>query len=149
MIKRNQQIISISAKNTQQFAESIAKGLKGGETIALSGDLGSGKTVFAKGLAKGLKIKENITSPTFVILKQYDIKLKTKNEKPRDLVHIDCYRLKSAEDARLIGLTDFLGKRDNICIIEWAEKIDKMLPKNTIYICIDYLGKNKRKINIE
>jgi len=143
-----------------KFAKEISSKLKGGEVLALTGDLGSGKTTFTKGLAKGLDIKENITSPTFVLLKQYKVRVKSKSkrnktltqasvsERPLTLTHIDCYRMKSVEDALSIGITDYIGKSENICVIEWSEIIDKLLPKDTIRIKFEHVDENKRKVSI-
>ena len=116
---RSRQKLFQSPDEMMEFAKDFAKNLKVGETLALSGDLGSGKTIFTKGLALGLGIKDNVTSPTFVLMKQYALhlrgvellsprrreksKFKIKNLK---LIHIDCYRMKSSADALSIGLTD-------------------------------------------
>lgn len=140
------EIVSHSSEETKKFAQQLAANLKGGEVIALKGDLGAGKTTFTQGLAKGLGIKERIQSPTFVLLKEHEVK--SKKLKVKSLIHIDCYRLKSANDALSIGLTDYLSKRDTICVIEWAEKIKKILPKNTIYIKLEHIKENSRKIVI-
>ncbi len=114
--------------------------------VALSGDLGAGKTAFVKGVAKGLGIKENVNSPTFVIAKEYKINLKFKIKNLK-LVHIDAYRLHSYKDAKAIGLEEYFNK-DNICLVEWPENISQILPKNTKYIKLEHLGENKRGINV-
>ena len=115
--------------------------MKGGEIIGLSGDLGGGKTTFVKGLAKGLGVRELVTSPTFVLMKEYGI-----------LVHFDLYRLKNKKEIETIGLSDYLGKPDKICVIEWAEKIKdclKKLPAKIIWVKFEYVGENKRKISVK
>jgi len=89
-------IITLSEKQTLDLGKKIAKELKGGETIALIGELGAGKTIFTKGIADGLRIKKYITSPTFVLMKVYPIDLK-KNNKIKTLCHIDAYRLNSGK----------------------------------------------------
>jgi len=146
-------MISPSAKATIELAQKFAKSLKGGEIIGLIGELGSGKTVFVKGLAKGLGIKEIITSPTFVILKEYDIlrpkiHLRGVSKGLRKFVHVDAYRVESIGDIISAGIEDFLGRKDVIIVIEWAEKIKEILPKSTIYINFKYKDKNKREISI-
>lgn len=93
----------------------------------MSGDLGSGKTTFVKGLANALGIKSNITSPTFVLMKEYRLK-------NGQLTHVDCYRMNSYQDAEGIGLDEKFNNRDGIVVIEWAEKIKQILPKNTKWI---------------
>lgn len=119
--------------------------------MALSGDLGSGKTTFVQGLAKELGVKGKITSPTFVLMKQYTViqnaEFRMQNVSLK-LIHIDCYRMKSVEDALGIGITDYLGQPDSICVIEWPEKIKKILPKNTIWIKFKHINESSRRISI-
>jgi len=113
--------------------------------LALEGNLGSGKTAFTKGIAVALGIDDQITSPTFVILKNYT--LKTQNSKLKSLVHIDCYRI-SEEDAEAVGLSEYLELKNNITVVEWPENIKSLLPKRTKHIKFEHLGENKRKIVI-
>lgn len=112
--------------------------------IALKGDLGSGKTTFIQGLAQGLKIKENILSPTFVIQKDFLLALKNY----RSLYHIDAYRLKNPEELLELGFKDLIKNPENLVVIEWVDKIKKILPRNIFKIKFTNLGKNKRKIII-
>ena len=93
------------------------------------GDLGSGKTTFTKGLAKALKIDDHITSPTFVLMKQYDLK-----DFGGKLSHIDCYRMQSSKDAEGIGVLELFQKNEGIVVLEWADKIDEILPDRTVKI---------------
>ncbi len=111
--------------------------------IGLIGDLGAGKTIFAKGFAKGLGIKEDVTSPTFVLEKIY--KLKTKNR--RFFVHIDAYRIENSKELLSLGFKKLLKEPSNIILIEWADKIKNILPKKYIKICFEHMEKNKRKIS--
>jgi tRNA threonylcarbamoyladenosine biosynthesis protein TsaE len=125
--------------------------LKGGEIIGLIGELGGGKTTFVKGLAKGLGIRDLVTSPSFVLIKEYKIKSQISNLKSQILTHIDLYRLKNIEEIESLGLLDYLGKPDKIVVIEWAEKIKNMLekiPAKKIWVEFEYLNENKRKIKI-
>lgn len=148
--------IANSEKETFNFAKKFAKRLKGGEIIGLIGDLGAGKTVFIKGLAAGLGIKKNITSPTFVLMKVYQTKY-PRLPKPGDggqaissiqyLIHIDAYRLKTPEDLIAIGAEEYFNRPDTVTVIEWADKIKKILPKKTRYIGIINKDGNKRIIN--
>ncbi len=112
--------------------------------IALKGNLGSGKTTFIQGLAQGLKVKENILSPTFVI--QKDFSLASKNY--RSLYHVDAYRLKNPEELLELGFKDLIKNSENLIVIEWADKIKKLLPRNIFKIEFVNLGRNKRKIVI-
>jgi tRNA threonylcarbamoyladenosine biosynthesis protein TsaE len=135
-------IITNSAKQTSALGKNLGKSCRGGEILALSGNLGAGKTCFTQGLAKGLGIKRIINSPTFVIMKVYNVK---KNG-IKKFCHIDAYRLKSADDLIAIGANEYLNRADTVTIIEWAEKIKKLLPKNTTKISLKHLKDNKREI---
>ena len=134
--------ISNNDKETIEFAKKYAKNLKGGEVIGLIGNLGAGKTNFTKGLALGLGIKNKITSPTFVVMKVYQTE---KNKKINKLIHIDAYRLSSMESLSTIGLEEYLEKKDNVIIIEWADRIKKFLPKKTKFLEIK-INQDKRTI---
>ena len=138
-------LISKSPEQTKKIAAQIVQKLQPGDILALSGDLGGGKTTFVQGIARALKIKQNITSPTFVLLKSYRIfKQKFKN-----LIHIDLYRLKNLKETEALGLSDFLGKANNICVVEWAEKIKRLLPPKTIWLEFDFIDQNTRQIKIK
>ncbi len=141
------QYASKSVTETKKIAKNIAKTFKGGEVLGLVGNLGTGKTHFTKGLAEYFKIQKAITSPTFVLLKPYKI---NKDINIKQLVHIDCYRLNSPEELLAIGLNEFIKDKRNIVVIEWAEKIKLVLPKDTIWINFK-LGKkeNEREIKIK
>ncbi len=136
-------MISNNVQETEKIAQEIASSFKGGEILALTGDLGAGKTVFVKAVAKYLGIEDTITSPTFVLMKVYDIEYGNINK----LVHIDCYRLEGEEDLTDLGLEDYIND-NNIVVIEWADKITN-LPDNTININIEYISDNKRKIIVK
>ncbi len=135
--------ITSSEKETFNFAKKFAKRLKGGEIIGLIGDLGAGKTVFAKGLAAGLGVKKNITSPTFVLMKVYQ----TKYPNIKYLIHIDAYRLKTPEDLITIGAEEYFNRPDAVTVIEWADKIKKVLPKKARFVIIK-ITKDKREMII-
>lgn len=126
---------SESAEQTQSLGEQFASGLKTGAVVLLKGEMGAGKTVFVKGVAKALGITERITSPTYAYMNDYD----------GILYHYDCYRLSSGEDAEGLGLTDYFYA-DGICVIEWSENIKDVLPKNCIEVKIEKIGENRRRI---
>lgn len=126
---------------TKKLAQKIARKFKKG-VIALSGDLGAGKTTFVQGFAKGLGIKEKIISPTFVVIRQHKIP-----KSNRILYHVDLYRLENQEDLRDLGLQEIISNPKNIVIIEWAEKLVN-LPKNTTKIRFYNLSGFQRKIII-
>lgn len=134
-----QKIISKSPKQTELFAQEVAAGLKGGEILALIGEFGAGKTFFTKSLALTLGVRKKVTSPTFILLKTY----KTKNKKIKIIYHLDAYRLKKAKDFIALGVLDFLGAKNTLTIIEWADKIKSILPEKTIFIKIKILKNGK------
>ena len=128
--------------DTQQFAFELCKLLKGGEVITLNGDLGAGKTTFTQFLAKELGISEPVTSPTFTLMNQYlDGRLK--------LYHFDMYRIEEIDEILETGLTEYFGNTDAVCMIEWAENIKPLLPKNLITINITKLGETERLFEVE
>ncbi|MGC9048864.1 MAG: tRNA (adenosine(37)-N6)-threonylcarbamoyltransferase complex ATPase subunit type 1 TsaE [Patescibacteria group bacterium] len=140
-------IISHSEKQTFNLGKKLAKQFKGGKVVGLIGELGAGKTVLIKGVAAGLGIKKTITSPTFVLMKVY--KIKDLRFKIKSFIHVDAYRLESGRDLIDIGLKDWLCQSNTITVIEWADRVKSILPKNTITIKIK-MGKkkNERIINI-
>lgn len=131
---------------TMDFAANFAQSLKGGEILALSGDLGSGKTTFTKGLAEALKVEETITSPTFVVLKNYPAKIQ---DRKIVFVHVDAYRAETIEDIKSVGIEDYLGQADVVMVVEWAEKIIDILPKDIIKIGFETIDEKTREIRIE
>ena len=139
-------IITKSEKETMTLAEKFASQLEGGEVVALVGELGAGKTVFIKGLAKGLGVKQTITSPTFVLMKIYEV---NKKNKIKNLCHIDAYRLKNGQELIGIGLNDWLSRSDVITVIEWADRVKEILPEKSIKIRLNYGKKeNERTVKI-
>ncbi len=140
------EVVTKSARETQKLGEKLANSLKGGSIIALFGDLGSGKTTFVKGLAKGLGIKERILSPTFVLIRQY----LAINHQPSiiNFYHVDLYRIEAVEEVKGIGLEEIFTDEKGIVAIEWAEKIKTILPKKRIEVYFEYAGEKQRKIEI-
>jgi len=139
---------STSEKQTFNFAKKFSKNLTGGAMLGLIGNLGAGKTIFTKGLALGLGIKKNIASPTFVLMKVYPVKSHRAKILPKAkfLVHIDAYRIKSAKDLIAIGADEYFKRLDTVTVIEWADKIKKILPRKTKFVKIDLQKNNSRKI---
>ena len=139
--------ISHGEEDTKKIAEEIAKGIKSGDVLALYGDLGSGKTTFTKFLAEQLGVKENVTSPTFVIEKRYKVKKQKTNNKLQiaKLIHIDCYRM-DEKNVDKYYLGEIFKSEDAVIVLEWPEKIEKYLPKNAKMIKFEYIGENERKI---
>jgi len=110
--------------------------------IALEGDLGSGKTTFIQGLATGLGIKENVLSPTFVIQKDFSLQLKNF----KNFYHIDAYRLKNPKELLELGFKDLIRNPENLIVIEWADRVRKILPRGVIWMKFENLGQDKRRI---
>lgn len=127
--------ISRSAEQTINFAREYASSLKGGDVVLLNGEMGAGKTVFAKGVALGLGIDDEILSPTYAYMNDYGGKL----------YHYDCYRLSSGAQAEGLGLTDYFYG-DGVCLVEWAQNIADVLPKNCKTVTIEKLDDGVRKI---
>jgi tRNA threonylcarbamoyladenosine biosynthesis protein TsaE len=142
-------IITNSKEETAALAQNLAKELKGGDFLAFFGDLGSGKTTFIQGLAKGLGIERRIISPTFIIVRTYALGFKLQDSRFKTFYHIDLYRIETKNDLLGIGLDQIIGDKDNIVALEWAEKLGKMLPKQRIEIHMEYLEEDKRKITIQ
>ena len=133
-----------SAKETHELGKRIGYNAKKGQIYTLEGDLGVGKTVFTQGVADGLGIKEPISSPTFTIIQEYQ-------EGRLPFYHFDVYRIGDVEEMEEIGYDDyFFG--DGICLIEWANLIEEILPENVITVKIEKdleKGFDYRKITIE
>jgi tRNA threonylcarbamoyladenosine biosynthesis protein TsaE len=123
-------------KETKDIAKAFAKNVKPGAVVALIGDLGVGKTVFAKAFAKELGVQEEVISPTFNIIKTYQVKDNKKNN--RIFCHVDAYRLSSYQDLLEIGIEEYLNDDNTTVLIEWADKVEEILPKNTNIIRIEY-----------
>ena len=114
-----------TAKNAYEMAQNAEQG----QVYALIGDLGVGKTVFTKGFAEGLGIEEPVSSPTFTILQIYE-------EGRLPLYHFDVYRIEEPEEMEEVGFDDYIYG-DGVCLIEWANRIEEILPEETIYIVIE------------
>lgn len=130
--------LSGSENATVSFAKEYAKTLKKGDVVLLNGEMGAGKTVFCKGVALGLGIKDEILSPTYAYMNEYDGKL----------YHYDCYRMKSGAQAESLGLTDYFGG-DGVCLIEWSENIADVLPETCKTVTIKKIGTLNREIICE
>lgn len=144
------EIITKTGEETQKLGRDFASKLKGGEVVALVGELGSGKTTFVQGLARGLGIKQRIISPTFIIMRQYPIAHQPKSPIAH-LYHVDLYRLEQNLDMEIrnLGIDDVWGKEENIVAIEWADKIKNILPKSARWIKFEALGDDSRCISYD
>jgi len=130
-------------KETIALGVSLSAGFTGGEIIALNGDLGAGKTAFSKGVARGLGIAGDVTSPTFAILNVY-------NGAKLQLCHFDAYRLKDSDEAASMGLDEYFGHSNNVCVIEWAEIMSDLLKYyKVININIKAISETVREIRVD
>ncbi|MDD4476940.1 MAG: tRNA (adenosine(37)-N6)-threonylcarbamoyltransferase complex ATPase subunit type 1 TsaE [Patescibacteria group bacterium] len=139
--------ITKTEKETIDFGKKLAKTLKGGDVLLFYGELGAGKTAMTKGIAEGLGIKNKITSPTFALMNVYkntSIQMVSRERKKnppktnspltkiKKFVHIDTYRLKDEGELIEIGVEDYLGAPDTVCVVEWPEKLSELLKNKKI-----------------
>ena len=136
-------IISKSVEETKSYGESLSRIFPSKSIVLLNGDLGSGKTTFSQGFARGLEIKDHVGSPTFKIVSEYI-------GNPHNLYHVDCYRLKGSKDFLNFGGENLLIPEDGVTLIEWAEIIEDIIPDNSINISFERIKNdpNKRIIDI-
>ena len=127
--------ISNSREETEVFAQAYAKTLVAGDVVILDGDMGAGKTVFAKGVAKGLQIEDEVTSPTYAYMNDYDGRL----------FHYDCYRIESVGQAETLGLAEYFDM-GGVCLVEWAQNNAPLLPKGAKRVQIIKINENQREI---
>jgi tRNA threonylcarbamoyladenosine biosynthesis protein TsaE len=143
------EFITASSIQTKKLGALLAQELRGGEILCLSGELGAGKTTFTQGLLQGLRIKGPHTSPTFNILKEY--KRTAAKKKLATVFHIDAYRI-AAKDLLELGWRDFAGKPDSIVILEWAERVQKVIPPppagGALWISFEWISDKERKITL-
>lgn len=150
--------ITKSPEETQRIGKELAyiikkRQKKGGRVVkkigkkavvvCLYGDLGSGKTIFAQGFAKGLGIKSVVPSPTFIIVRHYNLPLVSKS-----FYHIDLYRICNKREIGNLGILEFFCDPSSYIIIEWAERLEKYLPKHGIRVKIEKVSDIKRRIRI-
>ncbi|MBI2098240.1 MAG: tRNA (adenosine(37)-N6)-threonylcarbamoyltransferase complex ATPase subunit type 1 TsaE [Candidatus Wildermuthbacteria bacterium] len=145
--------VSSSTRKTQHFAKQFAhdiavpqEGSEGALVVGLQGPLGSGKTTFAQGFARGLGVIEKILSPTFVIIKRY--KIPDSGSSFHILYHIDCYRIEDVRDILELGWEEIVSDPRNIVLIEWPERIQNILPKDILLLEFQAKGEYERAISL-
>lgn len=138
MQRSTKRLVSTSGRATQQLAARLAARLEPGAVLALCGELGSGKTTFVKGLARGLGIKGPITSPSFLIVKEY-------HQGRLPLFHFDLYRLRKAVELGRESFLEYLD-RGGITVLEWADRLPELLPANCLKLSFKWLGPKKRSL---
>lgn len=145
-----------SIEQLETYAKSVLGGLsslphKGATVLALTGDLGAGKTAFVKALARELGIVEHVTSPTFVIMKTYDLSVEG-NKATRQqfgfksLAHIDAYRLESAHELEVLGWNELLADSEALVAVEWPEKVPGAIPQDAHHFVFEHVDETTRKI---
>lgn len=141
------QWIPASLEETKNVGKEISSTLRGGDILLLSGEMGAGKTTLTKGIAEGLGITKDVTSPTFGLMHVYEVSGHTTI---KNLVHIDTYRLKDEHELIAIGAEEYFGAHDTVCIIEWPEKIESLLlGKKVTKIFLEHTDDGKRKITMQ
>ena len=131
-------LVTKSAVETYAFGERYAKSLGAGDVVLLDGEMGAGKTVFSKGVAKGLGIEDEVLSPTYAYMNDYYGRL----------YHFDCYRLSDGGQAEALGLTDYFYA-DGVCLVEWAQNIASVLPAKVKRVKIEKISETERRISYE
>ena len=162
---------SYSSRETKEFGAALAKKIIASQealrariraastravVVALQGDLGAGKTIFTQGFARGLGIKRRMASPTFIIMRRFAIPRSAKNSAAgstknsaatlKNIYHIDAYRLKELDSLEVLGFKEILTDPQNILLVEWPEKIRKILPKGTIWLKFRHGKKENERI---
>jgi tRNA threonylcarbamoyladenosine biosynthesis protein TsaE len=145
--------LTLNSAETKHLGEFLARKIAGKKRrkaliFGLKGDLGGGKTTFLQGFAKGLGIKQKVLSPTFLIMKRFELK-NPRIKQFSNFYHFDCYRIIKSKEILSLGFKTIISDPKNIIAIEWADRIKKILPKNTIWINFEFVDKNKRKIRIK
>ena len=140
----NQVHFTRSREESEAFGEAFARSLPIGSVVAMYGDLGAGKTVIARGFARGLGITEAVSSPTYTIVQEYDIP-----DSDKRFYHLDLYRIADENAALGFGVDEFLSDPDAWTLLEWPVRIEKILPPETITISIDKVDENTRSIKLE
>ena len=131
---------TMNSEETLQLGENLSNYIEQGDVYALVGELASGKTTFIQGILRGLKYMKPVTSPTFTLINEYNAMY--------PVIHMDCYREEDLNRWIKVGFLDYINA-DNIVIIEWADKINSLLPDDHIQIGFTHRGQNKREITLQ
>ncbi|MEK7516402.1 MAG: tRNA (adenosine(37)-N6)-threonylcarbamoyltransferase complex ATPase subunit type 1 TsaE [Patescibacteria group bacterium] len=135
---------------TVRVAHEIARSLKGGDVVALTGELGAGKTTFVRGLARALGIRARVTSPTFLLMRCYALPRGKSRRGIRHLCHVDAYRVRGAKELQSVGIEEYLTSPDTVTLIEWADRVRSILPRRLIHVRFRYGNKiDERTIVVE
>lgn len=158
----HEEFITQSEKETKELGRLLARELKGGEVVCLCGDLGAGKTTFTQGLLEALGAEKPYTSPTFVIMKKYKTKRQVTSDKGQGVgrkirttsdrnictvYHFDAYRV-GTEDVLALGWEELSDDPENVCIVEWADRISPIIPYQALWIGFEWLDEKRRKLTL-
>lgn len=144
----SQTFVAHSAEETKKIGKKIALELKPGTTLCLTGDLGSGKTTFAQGLLEGLGAERPYISPTFILMKQYDLRTPSSTGIHR-VYHADAYRIDGPEDFKKLGFDEWCSDPRGLVILEWPERIQSILPEKTLNVNITAVSDTERNIAVK
>jgi tRNA threonylcarbamoyladenosine biosynthesis protein TsaE len=133
-------VLTHNEAETEAFAAAVAAVLQPGSVIALTGDLGAGKTVFTRGFARALGITEAVSSPTYTIVQEY------RTPEGRDFFHLDLYRISDEYSALGFGVDEYLDDPEAFALVEWPERIAGIMPEHTVCVNIRHLGGDLREI---
>ncbi len=144
MLKNNGDLIfeTGSENETERAGQKFAETVKGGDVILFYGSVGSGKTVFARGLCRGLGYESYVNSPSYIIMNMYPAKELT-------ICHYDLYRISSTLELNETGFYEFAAQERSVTLVEWAEMLENEVPEKRIEVRIDVTGEKKRKITIK
>lgn len=141
--------VTKSFEETRQLGFDFADKSKKSNIFALYGDLGSGKTTFVQGLARGLGIQRRIISPSFIIVRSYKISFKIQDVRFKNFYHVDLYRIGDEKEVIDLGLMELVNNPENLVAIEWPDKIENVLPDKRINVYFEFIEENKRKITFD
>jgi len=138
------EIISTSAVETRRLGEQLGRLLRRGQVVALIGELGAGKTCLTQGIASGLGVERPVTSPTFIIVNEY------RTADGETFCHVDCFRFPAdgAPEALAMGMDEMMGE-DAICVVEWADRIEPLLPPDHLRVTLTYVNHRTRRLRFE
>jgi tRNA threonylcarbamoyladenosine biosynthesis protein TsaE len=143
-VKSEEEMFAFAADFIERIKKLKISSRKSAVIIGLTGELGAGKTTFVKGVARALGVRETVTSPTFVIMKIY----KLVRQPWRHLIHVDVYRLESAEELRALGWDEIASDPANIILIEWVERVRDLLPRGHHAISFECTGEHERRVSL-
>ena len=133
-------VITEGPEDTMRLGEELARELRAGDVVALVGELGSGKTTLAKGIAQGLFVREPVISPSFLLARTYRGQML--------LHHLDAYRVNSPQELVEVGLTELLPPEEGVTVVEWADRVEELIPPGSLWIRLEHLDGDRRKLTL-